>query len=221
MLSLTTAVICLLPLVAAQSTSTINAFLLNTDPQQLVASVITANPTSTQYLLTCPSSVDANDCGYRPGVTIGQKSGSIWGASLTAPQESFTMSYECTVYTSGAIRSRSAVCTESYGGAAANDPGVVTTTLSGTELQFWPVTITAGLDKLSASATGSGVKASTTGTVKASSSSTGSLVTLSGSGSASKTAASASATKSSSGAGRVGVSHVFGAAVVLALGCTM
>jgi hypothetical protein len=113
------------------------------------------------------------------------------------------------------------VCTESYGGASANFPGVVTTTLSGTELQFWPVTITAGLDKLSATATGSGVKASTTGTVKSSASGTGSLVTLSGSGSASKTAASASATTSSSGSGRVNVRQVFGAAVVLALGCTM
>jgi hypothetical protein len=128
------------------------------------------------------------------------------------------MSYECTVYTSGAS---SAVCTQSLGGAAANDPGVVTTTLTGSEIQFYPATVTAGLEKLSA--TVSGTKALSTGTAKTSgSSSSGSLITLTGtgaaSGSASKTGAGASATTSSSGARRVELGAASGVGMVIVLG---
>lgn len=220
MLSLKVAILAVLPLIHAQS-SQIFLYLLDTDPQELVASVITANPTTTEYLLTCPSSVDDSDCGYRPPVTIGQH-GSVYGASLTA--EDFTMSYECTVYTGSAS---SAVCVESDGGSAANFPGVSTETLNGTDVAFYPVTITAGLEKLSgvsASATSSGTGAKTgsgTGS-KATSTATssGSVVTLSGtsSGSASKTGASTTASTSSSGASTVGISAGFGVCVMLALG---
>lgn len=219
MLSLITTILSLLPLIASQSTSVVNLFLIDTDPQQLVASVITANPTTTQYLLTCPSSVDSNECGYRPGFTIGVTSGSIYGASIT--DADFTMSYECTVYTTGAS---SAVCTESMGGAAANFPGVETATLNGTDVAFFPATVTAGLEKLSATASGSGsgTKPTSTSTAKTSGSSSGSVATLSGTasatGSASRTSASGAAATSSSGAGQVGIGGVLSAGVVLALG---
>ncbi|TID14224.1 GPI anchored protein [Venturia nashicola] len=217
MLFFTTIILSLIPLTAAQSTSTVNLFLLNTDPQQLVASVITANPTTTQYLLTCPSSVDSNDCGYRPGVTVGVRSGSIYGASIT--NTDFTLSYECTVYTSG---TSSAVCTESMGGSEANFPGVESATLNGTDIAFFPATVTAGLDKLTGTASGSGTKATSTGTAKTSGSSSGSLVALSGTasetGSASRTTASGATATSSSGAGKVGIGGVLRAGAVLALG---
>ncbi|KAE9962789.1 hypothetical protein EG328_012051 [Venturia inaequalis] len=220
MLSFTSAILSLLPLIAAQSTSTVNLFLLNTDSQQLVASVITANPTTTQYLLTCPSSVDSNDCGYRPGVTVGVKSGSIYGASIT--DVDFTMSYECTVYTSG---TSSAVCVESMGGSEANFPGVETATLNGTDINFFPATVTAGLEKLSATASGSETKATGTGTAKASGSSSGSVVTLSGTagatGTASRTTASGATATSSSGAEKVGIGGVLGVGAVLVLGLAM
>jgi hypothetical protein len=199
-----------LPLLIAAQNSTVNLFLLDTDPQQLVASIITANPTTTQWEITCPSSVDSNDCGYRPAITVGEKSGSIWGASLTAPGEQFTVSYECTLYSSSGT---SAVCVQSLGGEQANDPGVTTTTLTGSEIQFYPATVTAGAEKLS------GTKVTSTGS--GSGSRTGSVVTLTGTaattGSATGTGASATATKSSSGAGGVRISGAFGAGVVLAL----
>lgn len=218
MLSFATTLLALLPFVAAQSTSSINLFLLNTDPQQLVASVITANPTTTQYLLTCPSSVDSNDCGYRPAITVGVRSGSIYGASVTAAGEGFTMSYECTVYTNGAT---SAVCTQSIGGAAANDPGVNTETLAASEVQFFPATVTAGLEKLSATASSGGTKVTSTGAATTSGNSSESVVTLSGTSSASRTSASSAASTKSSGAGRAAVGDVLGAGVLIAAGLAM
>ncbi|QDS71331.1 hypothetical protein FKW77_002109 [Venturia effusa] len=217
MLSFTTAILSLLPLITAQSTSTINFFLPDTDKQELVASVITANPTTTQYLLTCPSSLEADECGYRPGVTVGVKSGSIYGASIT--ESDFTLSYECTVYTSG---TSSAVCTESMGGSEANFPGVETTTLNGTDVAFFPATITAGLEKLSAVASGSGTEATGTGTAKTSGTSSGSVVTMTGTArstnSASRTSGSGAAATSSSGAGKVGIGGILGAGAMLVLG---
>jgi len=134
------------------------------------------------------------------------------------------MSYECTIYTGSAS---SAVCVESFGGSAANFPGVSTETVTGTDVAFYPATITAGLEKLSgvsASKTGSGTGPKTgfgPGPKSTSSaSSTGSVVTLTGtgSGSASKTGASTTATASSSGAGKVIISAVSGVCVMFALG---
>jgi hypothetical protein len=84
----------------------------------------------------------------------------------------------------------------------------------GSEIQFYPATVTAGAEKLS------GTKGASTGS--GSGSRTGSVVTLTGTaattGSATGTGASASATKSSSGAGRVGISGALGAGTLLALG---
>jgi hypothetical protein len=51
------------------------------------------------------------------------------------------------------------VCIESFGGSAANFPGLSTTTLGPSDITFFPVTITAGL-----AASGKGA-ASQTGTV--------------------------------------------------------
>lgn len=186
----------------AQS-STVSLFLLDSDPQTLVASVISADASTTQYLVGCPAGEDANNCGYDPAMTVMQ-AGSVYGASVTAPADGITLSYECTLYTSDGT---SAVCTESLGGSAANDPGVQTTTLSGTDISFLPVTITAGLDKISAAATAS---ASVTGSASASATGTSSTGTSSGSvtGSASATSGTAAAgageVKARAGLGLVG-----------------
>ena len=57
------------------------------------------------------------------------------------------MSWECTVFTTGVT---SAVCATSAGGAQANFPGQETATISGTDVAFFPVTVTAGADQLAA-----------------------------------------------------------------------
>lgn len=147
---------------------TVQLLLLDTDPQALVASVITANPTMTEYLVGCPTGTNQNDCGYNPPLTV-KHAGSVYGASISAADEQFTYSWECTAYTSGET---SAVCTTSAGGAQANFPGAGTTTLMGSDVGFYPVTVTSGADQLAketaAMATGSseirssGVAAATT-----------------------------------------------------------
>lgn len=58
-------------LVAAQSTSVVEILNPFGDKQTLHASVISAAPTATRYLLKCPSGADSNDCGVPPdGVQI-------------------------------------------------------------------------------------------------------------------------------------------------------
>ncbi|KIW02785.1 uncharacterized protein PV09_05847 [Verruconis gallopava] len=136
----------LLAAVRAQ-VSTVSLLLLDTDPQTLVASVISANPSTTTYLVGCPTGTDQNDCGYNPPETV-IHAGSVYGASVTAGEEQFTMSYECTVYTTSGS---SAVCTTSAGGASANFPGVSTTTVTGTDVSFLPVTVTSGASLLASS----------------------------------------------------------------------
>lgn len=139
-----TAVFALLGAIASAQTSTVSLLLLDTDPQTLVASVISANPSTTEYLIGCPTGIDANECGYNPAETV-KHAGSVYAASLTAAEQQFTMSWECTVYTTGEA---SAVCTTSAGGEQANFPGTGTTTISGGDVAFFPVTVTAGADQL-------------------------------------------------------------------------
>jgi hypothetical protein len=154
----------LLGAVASAQTSVVSLFLLDTDPQALVASVISANPSTTQYVVGCPTGAAADECGYNPPETV-KHAGSVYGASLTAAEEQFTMSYECTIYTTSGT---SAVCTTSAGGEQANFPGVGTTTLVGSDVAFFPVTVTAGADQL-ASQTGSTAKGTGSGSAGAAS----------------------------------------------------
>lgn len=146
-------------LACAQSSRTVSLMLLDTDPQTLVASVITANPSTTEYVVGCPTGVDQNDCGYNPPMTI-KHAGSVYGGSITAAEEQFTMSWECTVFTSGET---SAVCATSAGGAQANFPGQETATLTGTDVAFIPVTVTAGADQLAKETASAGAQSSGTG----------------------------------------------------------
>jgi hypothetical protein len=150
-------VLALFGAVASAQTSTVSLFLMDTDPQTLVASVISANPSTTKYLVGCPTSIAAKECGYNPPETI-KHAGSVYGASLTAAKEQFTMSYECTVYTTSGT---SAVCTTSAGGKQANFPGKGTTTVAGSDVAFIPVTVTSGADKL-ASQTANGAESAPT-----------------------------------------------------------
>jgi hypothetical protein len=193
------ALLSFLPLSLAQS-SVVSLYLLDTDPQTLVASVITVVSSTTQYEVTCPDT--ATDCGYSPPITV-LAAGTIFGAQLTAPAEEFTFSQQCTVLTAGG-----AVCVESAAGSQANFPGSSTTTYDASELSQFPVTITAGLDKLSAvSATTTSVESSETASIDSSETSSGASSSAEStktiSGSVLQTSSSAQATTSSSGSGKI------------------
>ncbi|KAI9706814.1 MAG: hypothetical protein M1820_004785 [Bogoriella megaspora] len=134
----------LLPWALAQSTSSTHFFLLDTDPQPLVASVISANPSGTTFALTCPSGTDQNDCGYNPPISIIHQE-DVWQGTLAAPEEQFTLSWSCSL-----IGTTTASCVESDGGEQANFKGITTMTFGSSDVggAFFPVEITAGLEKL-------------------------------------------------------------------------
>ncbi|KAF2433812.1 hypothetical protein EJ08DRAFT_694291 [Tothia fuscella] len=183
------AALALIPLAFAQSPTVVSLYLMNSDPQSLVASVISADASTTLYEITCPTNVDGNDCGYRPPITI-KHAGSVYGGGITT--NDFTMSYECTLYTNGVS---SAVCAESAGGTAANFPGVSTATIEASDITLLPVTIIAGQEELgktvaraTATSSTSGSKITSTGTA-ATAASTGST-TASGTQAATSTSGS-------------------------------
>ena len=207
---LSIAVLLLLPVTLGQTTSHTFFFLDGFDPQSLAASVITAAPSSTEFLLACPSSIASQDCGIEPAVTItyapGADEQNIWQLSYAPSGEEFTMSNSCSVG-----HGTKAVCVESNGGKEANFPGVSTTTYEGASVQemFLPVTITAGLEKL-AGATNSPGGSDATAT---SGSGTGTVAATTGS--KSSIAASATPTTGSNGCKRVEKSY---GAVVAVIG---
>jgi hypothetical protein len=162
MRSLTTTLLSalLLALTGSAQNTTLPIFMLDTDPQPLVASIVSANAATTTLWVGCPPGEDASNCGLGPGITVEHISSSIWAASMTPEGEQFSYSWGCTV---NGTASTSALCVTSAGGASANDPGMTTTTLSGSDVAVVMVTVTAGGEKLvSATATtasSSGAKA--------------------------------------------------------------
>ncbi|KAK5122834.1 hypothetical protein LTR85_003749 [Meristemomyces frigidus] len=202
------------------SAITTSLLLFNTDPQPLVASVISADATATAFLLNCRQGTDSNDCGtYDESVTIG-----AWAQTSPAPastasgvydvlvsMDTFTLSIHCAM--SATVP---ATCTEVNIGGNNDGTPTVTFTSPATDDEdngwgYLPVTITAGQEKLaavSASATGdlststalstsSGIAplASTTGTGStASVTGQSSASTMSGSGMVSAASASSTST---------------------------
>lgn len=195
------------PVITLAQNTTLSVFLLDTDPQPLVASVVSANAATTSLAIGCPTGEDSSECGFGPGLDLEHISGSIWQASMTSPGEEFSFSWSCQV------AATSAVCVTSAGGAEANDPGMMTTTLSANEITSFPVMVTAGADSLSASGAGTTVMTSS----GASGGSTGSKNTLTASA-VTMTAASNTKAATSSNAARAGSwsNGVFGAGIVLA-----
>jgi hypothetical protein len=119
------------PLAPAGQTTTISAFLWDTHPQPLFASVIAANPTATTYGMACP------DCG----INLTVFGDSVFEVSITANE--FTESSLCTV-------SEDAVCYHSLGGKSVAFPGSSMVTISEISITSLPITVTAGVEKLSA-----------------------------------------------------------------------
>ena len=106
----------------------------------------------------------------------------------------FTASVDCTL-----TGSTAGVCIESFGGSAANFPGLSTTTLEKSDITFFPVTVTAGLGS------GSGTGAVPTTRTVSETGTAASSMQLSDTAQATSSSASASAgatTSSSASSGR-------------------
>jgi len=176
-------------LALAQTTTEI-LYIPGADIQSLVASVITSDATATTYALQCasPTATDSDDeCGFDGVVTLTEGPST---AAYTFPPETdtagglaFTGYMDCSLY-----GTTSAVCIESFGGNQANDPGMSTTTYSGTDQPYMPVVITGA------------AAVSTPGPVAASTTTTSSEGSSTSSGTAAtKTSTSSGLTKTSTG----------------------
>lgn len=129
-------------LARAQTPTQIPVFLLDTDPQSLVASVVDVQQATTTLQISCPPGGDASECGYGPGARV-RIAANFADATMSVDGQ-FSLTWQCSI-TSSTV---AATCTVSAGGPEANFPGVSTETLTGTDIQYIPVTITAGGEKL-------------------------------------------------------------------------
>lgn len=119
-------------------------------------------------MLTIGTGTEADECGvYNETLTAGD---GYYAVKVTALD--FAATWSCAM-----DGTTSASCSESFTGPSANFPGAATTTLGPDEITFLPVSITAGIEKLSAGATASSgastTAASSTGGSSASAASSG------------------------------------------------
>ncbi|EME47639.1 hypothetical protein DOTSEDRAFT_114740, partial [Dothistroma septosporum NZE10] len=167
------------------------------DTQAIDASIVSVSDSATTLQLACPPGTDSSDCGLFPSQTL------IFGPSTysmnlgVGSAEAFTGTQDCSRQ-----GTTSAVCTESNGGNEANDPGMSTTSYESSDIAVLPVTVTAGEEKLGASAgvgAGGMASASATATATATATGTGSATLVSGAVRTSSNVATAS--RSSTGTG--------------------
>lgn len=170
----------------AASSSIVNLHIPDADDQAILASVITANPTATSYLLTCPTDEPAEDCGLGTGIRV-----------LEGPS---TLEVHMTLgQTSDDITCRLSGDTADCDQASKGADGSTTAVMQFQGISSWlmPVTVTAGLDAL---ATTSGPSATTSSSSSNAASPTGSSEGTSSSNAVSPTGSSQS-TPASSGTG--------------------
>ncbi|KAH6665510.1 hypothetical protein B0J14DRAFT_643735 [Halenospora varia] len=122
--------------------STVSLFIPGADTQPLVASVIGSDLLATTYAVQCTPGTDSSDCGF-PGIFTLTEGPSTAAYTLSEGYSSggssvlaFTGYYQCSL--DGLT---SAICTESFGGKDANDPGMTTETM---DVSFMPVILTTG-----------------------------------------------------------------------------
>ncbi|KAH6855777.1 hypothetical protein B0I37DRAFT_411743 [Chaetomium sp. MPI-CAGE-AT-0009] len=132
-------------LAAAQST-VVNILFPFPDQQDNGASVISAAPSATKYFVTCPPGTSEEDCGLADGVEV------LYGPS-TMSYLMATVSADCKINPS----KNEASCS----GALISDKetSTVVEVITDYSSHIMPVTVTAGLEKLSA---GAGAGASNT-----------------------------------------------------------
>jgi hypothetical protein len=171
---------------AASAQSTVQLFLIDTDPQSLVASIVASDATATTYQVQCPSNALGEDCGYPSPITVVEGPKTV---SYSVSLDGFALDFHCDM--SGTTE---AACSMSMGGESANSPGSSFETLTGTDISFLPVVVTAGGGAAAASTAPASGAASTTMSTAASSTAAASTSGASASGS------------SSSGTGALGLS---------------
>ncbi|CAI7584243.1 unnamed protein product [Penicillium glandicola] len=148
---------------AIAETSVVSLYIFDALPKQaLVASVMAENAETTTYSINCPTGFDVNHCPYAPGLLFTARPTTIEWA-LKYPYDS-----EGTMFCSVG-GTTAAVCTYVMPTTGSNSMAAQTTTMKKDEINFIPVTITAGP---AATATGSLVTA--TGALTTASGSTGS-----------------------------------------------
>lgn len=171
----------LLGLATAQTT-TLTIPFLGYDSQSIAASVVSANADATTFQLHCVESASA--CGLFPQQTL-VTGPSTYNMDMSDPNTDFTATQDCVIAAS------SAVCKETAGGSEANFPGSSTETYEASDIGSLPVTVTAGVEKLTAgasvTATGSVGSSSAASTGSGASRTTAGITQVSGTGGASGT----------------------------------
>lgn len=126
---------------AAAQTSVVNIMFPFVDQQDNGASVISAGPTATKYFIACPPGTSDEDCGLAEGVEV------LYGPSTLE----YTMSYSEIYTVSANCKLNPSKDTADCSGAVISDQemSTVVEVVSGYSSYIMPVTITAGLEKLS------------------------------------------------------------------------
>jgi len=212
---------------AVAQSSIANLLVQDSDngPDDLVVSLVNAGPSLTTYVMNCQPTLDADECGWGPGATFTVGSTTM---DMILSEEDFTWSAHCSYST---ISAANAVCTNVYGGSGANDPGTETADYDGGDNGYAPwagITITAGLDAVAASTTGSGSAsatgsssgvvntASTGASASAKDTTTGSVSgSVTGSATEQVTASSSKASSTSSSTSTGGAPHITAASFAM------
>ncbi|KHN95830.1 uncharacterized protein MAM_06192 [Metarhizium album ARSEF 1941] len=135
----------------AAETTTVS-FLVPGDKSPLVGSVVNVDSSATTLAVHCPSGTPSDECGLpQIGATITQgESTWEWNYGMSQSQLGvFTQKANCKLDPSKHV----AACTIDV--TAASEGTSTQTTVTGYETSMYPVTITAGAEKLSASPGGS------------------------------------------------------------------
>ncbi|KAB5571924.1 hypothetical protein GE09DRAFT_648791 [Coniochaeta sp. 2T2.1] len=139
-------------LAQSPTSSVVTLHLANFDDQAILASVITANPTATSYLLSCPTDEPADECGLGTGINV-LEGPSTLEVHLTAGERSSDVT--C------ALNGDVADCDQ----RAVGPGGLTTMVIKYTGVSSWaiPVTVTAGLESLTSGSDSSSSSVVSTG----------------------------------------------------------
>ncbi|KAF1943842.1 hypothetical protein EJ02DRAFT_452897 [Clathrospora elynae] len=120
-----------------------------------VATINTVNPSTTEFHIACPTSVDSTDCGWGSGLDYTIISQTRYQAVLST--ESVSISLGCD-YNSKAVEM---TCTVNQSGGNDETGGPATAVLSGSDVVFRSATVVQGMGLLSGVASATGVAEST------------------------------------------------------------
>lgn len=125
----------------AATTSVVSLLLPMVNQKTIVASVMTAAPDATKYLIACPSGMDSNDCGLGTGFTVVNGPSTL---SVYMGMDVVTAEFSCKLDKSVAD------CTGVFTDKEQRTSSKLEEKFSDLSSYVVPVTITAGLEKLAA-----------------------------------------------------------------------